>query len=50
MTAWLLAAYSLPFVIFMPLYGKLGDSLGKARWLFQSGIAWARRVSFSRAP
>ncbi|MYJ77727.1 MAG: MFS transporter, partial [Caldilineaceae bacterium SB0670_bin_27] len=39
MTAWLLAAYSLPFVIFMPLYGKLGDSLGKAR-LFQSGIVF----------
>ena len=38
-TAWLLAAYSLPFVIFMPLYGKLGDSLGKAR-LFQSGIVF----------
>ena len=37
LTAWLLTAYSLPFVIFMPLYGKLGDSLGKAR-LFQSGI------------
>ena len=35
--AWLVTAYSLPFVIFMPLYGKLGDSLGKAR-LFQSGI------------
>ena len=39
MTAWLLAAYSLPFVIFMPRYGKLGDSLGKAR-LFQSGIVF----------
>ena len=39
MAAWLLAAYSLPFVIFMPLYGKLGDSLGKAR-LFQSGIVF----------
>lgn len=37
LTAWLVTAYSLPFVIFMPLYGKLGDSLGKAR-LFQSGI------------
>ena len=37
LAAWLVTAYSLPFVIFMPLYGKLGDSLGKAR-LFQSGI------------
>ena len=37
LAAWMLTAYSLPFVIFMPLYGKLGDSLGKAR-LFQSGI------------
>ena len=37
MTAWLVTSYSLPFVMFMPLYGKLGDSLGKAR-LFQTGI------------
>jgi MFS family permease len=36
--AWVVTAYSLPFVLFMPLYGRLGDSLGK-RQLFLWGIA-----------
>jgi EmrB/QacA subfamily drug resistance transporter len=36
--AWLLTAYMLPFTIFMPLYGRLGDALGKRR-LFLTGIA-----------
>ena len=36
-TAWLLTAYALPMVIFMPLYGRLGDGLGKRR-LFLIGI------------
>ena len=31
--AWLVAAYTLPFVIFTPLYGRLGDTLGKRRML-----------------
>ena len=35
--AWLVAAYTLPFVMFMPLYGRLGDGLGKRR-LFTIGI------------
>jgi EmrB/QacA subfamily drug resistance transporter len=35
--AWLVTAYTLPFVIFMPLYGRLGDGLGKRR-LFSIGI------------
>jgi EmrB/QacA subfamily drug resistance transporter len=35
--AWLVTAYSLPFVIFMPLYGRLGDGVGKRR-LFSIGI------------
>jgi MFS family permease len=36
-TAWLETAYALPLVIFMPLYGRLGDGLGKRR-LFMVGI------------
>lgn len=36
-TAWLVTAYSLPFMLFMPLYGRLGDELGKRR-LFFTGI------------
>jgi DHA2 family metal-tetracycline-proton antiporter-like MFS transporter len=28
-TAWLVTAYSLPFMLFMPLYGRLADELGK---------------------
>lgn len=35
--AWLVTAYTLPFVVFMPLYGRLGDGLGKRR-LFSIGI------------
>lgn len=35
--AWISTAYSLPFVVFMPLYGKLGDGLGKDK-LFLTGI------------
>ncbi|MBD3306797.1 MFS transporter [candidate division KSB3 bacterium] len=37
-TAWLVTAYSLPFMLFMPLYGRLGDELGKGR-LFFTGIS-----------
>lgn len=36
-TAWLATAYALPFMMFMPLYGRLGDELGKRR-LFLLGI------------
>jgi MFS family permease len=36
-TAWLETAYALPLVILMPLYGQLGDGLGKRR-LFMLGI------------
>lgn len=35
--AWLVTAYSLPFMMFMPLYGRLGDSLGK-RNLILAGL------------
>ena len=35
--AWLVSAYTLPFVMFMPLYGRLSDGLGKRR-LFTIGI------------
>ncbi len=36
-TAWVVTAYSLPVVIFTPLYGCLGDGLSKRR-LFVTGI------------
>lgn len=35
--AWLVTAYTLPFVLFMPLYGRLSDGMGKRR-LFSIGI------------
>lgn len=35
--AWLVTIYTLPFMILMPLYGRLGDALGKRR-LFLIGI------------
>lgn len=31
--AWLTIAFSLPFVMLMPLYGRLGDELGRSRLL-----------------
>ncbi len=37
-TAWLATAYSLSYMVFMPLYGLLGDRLTK-RSLFFAGIA-----------
>ncbi len=33
MTAWVVMVYTLPFMTFMPLYGRLGDGLGKRRLL-----------------
>ncbi|MEZ4728886.1 MAG: MFS transporter [Caldilineaceae bacterium] len=39
--AWLVAAYTLPFVIFTPLYGRLGDSLGKRRMLLFGILIYA---------
>lgn len=35
--AWLVTAYAFPFMVAMPLYGRLGDELGKRR-LFLAGI------------
>ena len=35
--AWVATIYTLPFMMFMPLYGRLGDALGKRR-LFLAGI------------
>ncbi|MFW5688631.1 MAG: MFS transporter [Spirochaetota bacterium] len=31
--SWLLIAYTLPHMMFMPLYGRLGDGIGKRRLL-----------------
>ncbi|MEM7797796.1 MAG: MFS transporter [Chloroflexota bacterium] len=31
--AWIATAFSLPFMLFMPVYGRLSDSLGKRRLL-----------------
>lgn len=32
-TAWVVMSFSLAFIMFMPLYGRLGDKLGKQRLL-----------------
>lgn len=32
-TSWLTIAYTIPFILLMPLYGRLGDRLGKKRLL-----------------
>ncbi len=45
--AWLVAAYTLPFVIFTPLYGRLGDTLGKRRMLLTGIVIYIIGVIFS---
>lgn len=37
-TAWVASVYTLPFMILMPVYGRLSDSLGKRR-LILAGIS-----------
>ncbi len=36
--SWLNIAFSLPFMMFMPLFGRLGDQLGKSRLLVMGVI------------
>jgi EmrB/QacA subfamily drug resistance transporter len=38
--AWLTIAFSLPFMMLMPLYGRLGDELGKSRLLIAGLIVF----------
>ncbi len=45
--AWLVAAYTLPFVIFTPLYGRLGDTLGKRRMLLTGIVIYIIGVVIS---
>lgn len=35
--SWLIAGYTLPYMAFMPLFGRLGDAFGKRR-LLQAGL------------
>ena len=32
-TSWMLLVYTIPYILFMPLYGRLGDRLGRRRLL-----------------
>src|SRR6056297_265010 len=45
-TSWLLIAYTLPNMILMPLYGRLGDGLGKRRLLLGGVILFAAGTVF----
>ncbi|MEZ4837392.1 MAG: MFS transporter [Caldilineaceae bacterium] len=38
MTAWVATAFTLPFMVFMPVYGRLSDGVGKRR-LILGGLA-----------
>jgi MFS family permease len=38
LTAWIIAAYMTPYVVLVPLYGRLGDVLGK-RWMYVLGVS-----------
>ena len=40
-TAWVAVAFSLPFMILMPLYGRLSDGLGKRRLILAGIIFFA---------
>lgn len=35
--AWIIIVYTLPYIVLMPVYGRLGDGLGKRR-LFLAGV------------
>jgi EmrB/QacA subfamily drug resistance transporter len=39
--AWMVTSYSLPFVVFMPLYGRLADVLNKRRLLTMGVLLFA---------
>jgi len=45
-TSWLLIAYTLPNMILMPLYGRLGDGLGKRRLLLGGVVLFAAGTVF----
>jgi MFS family permease len=38
--AWVITIYTLPYVALMPLYGRLGDSLGSRRMLLVSAVVF----------
>ena len=40
-TAWVAVAFSLPFMILMPLYGRLSDGLGKRRLILTGVVVFA---------
>ena len=40
-TAWVAVAFSLPFMIFMPIYGRLSDGLGKRRLILAGIVIFA---------
>ncbi len=47
LAAWLVTSYTLPFVIFTPLYGRLGDTLGKRRMLLIGMVIYAIGATIS---
>lgn len=48
--AWMVTAYTLPFMMFMPLYGRLGDALGKRNLLVAGmGLFFAGTLLLFRA-
>jgi EmrB/QacA subfamily drug resistance transporter len=40
LVAWVVTAYTLPYVILMPLYGRFGDAFGKRRLFMIGGAAF----------
>ncbi len=50
-TSWMLLVYTIPYILFMPLYGRLGDRLGRRRLLlFGIGLYSAGTVLCIVAP
>ena len=40
-TSWFTIVFSLPFILLMPFYGRLGDLLGKRQLLMSGGIVFS---------
>jgi EmrB/QacA subfamily drug resistance transporter len=47
MTAWVSTAFALPFLILMPVYGRLSDGLGKRRLILAGIIIFSAGVAIT---
>jgi EmrB/QacA subfamily drug resistance transporter len=49
MTAWVATAFTLPFMVFMPVYGRLSDGVGKRRLILGGLVLFALGTAITLA-